>query len=204
MRRVPSLCVASLLLLGAACGDAASDTARDAGSGTRSPNELEPITARGVAAVVRDAIGSERISAYSGAREEDAVGVEVEMTGGRDVLVVMVQTGGEPPPVADCEDLAGTGSEDDRCTVAQDGTILVSGAGEAFSDGNSQGSTVRAMSLNPETGRVVHALHETYSAKPALDAETLAQIVSDPALAVMTDPSTNEAGADITLRRMGG
>jgi hypothetical protein len=60
------------------------------------------------------------------------------------------------------------------------------------------------MSLNPETRRVVYALHETYAARPALDAETLAQIVSDPALAAMTDPSTNEAGADITLERTGG
>lgn len=198
-----------LLLLGSgACGEA-TDTASDAdtasdGAGTRPDAELEPITSRGVAAVVRDALGPERISAYSSSGEDDTVGVEVQLARGRDVLVVVVQTEGEPPPVADCDDLAGTGSSDDSCTVTQNGSILVSGTGEAFSDGNTRGSTVRAMSVNPENGRVVYALHETYAARPALDAETLAEIVSDPALAAMTDPSTNEAGADITLERTGG
>lgn len=209
MRPFGILLVASLLLLlsSAACGeatDAGPDSASDGLSGTRSDAELEPITARGVAAVVRDALGPERITAYSGAGEDDAVGVEVQVAGGRDVLLVMVQTQGEPPPVAECDALAGTGSGEDNCTVAQDGTILVSGAGEAFSDGNSRGSTLRAMSLNPDTGRVVYALHETYAPQPALDVETLVAIVSDPALAAMTDPSTNEAGADITLERTGG
>ena len=170
----------------------------------RSDADLEPIRARGIAAVVRDAIGPERIAVYSGASEEDAVGVQVRLAGGRDVLVVMVQTEGDPPPVASCDDLAGTGSGDDNCTVTPDGTILMSGAGEAFSDGNSQGSTVRATSVNPEANRVVYALYETYTARPALTAETLAQIVSDPTLAAMTDPSTNEAGADIALKRAGG
>lgn len=216
MRRLPTLCVASLLLLGAAaCGDAtdaATDTASDTGSNTgsdapsemRSDSALEPIKARGVAAVVRDAIGPKRIAAYSGTGEDDAVGVQVQLAEGRDVLVVMVQTQGDPPPIANCDDLAGTGSSDDICTVTPDGTILMSRAGEAFSDGNSRGSTVRATSVNPETNRVVYALYETYTAKPALDAETLAQIVSDPTLAAMTDTSTNEAGADIALERTGG
>ena len=50
---------------------------------------------------------------------------------------------------------------------------------------------------------MVYASHETYAARPALDAETLTEIVSDPALAAVTDPSTNEAGADINLERTG-
>ena len=216
MRPLPIIRVVSLLLLlgSAGCGEAAdtateSDTGSDAESstapsGTRSDAPFEPITSRGVAAVVRDALGSERISAFSATGEDDTVGVEVQIGRGRDVLIVMVQTKGEPPPFAECDDLAGTGSSDDSCTVAEDGSILVSGTGEAFSDGNKRGSTVRAMSVNSETGRAVYALHETYAAAPALDATTLANIVSDPALAVMTDPSTNEAGADIALKRAGG
>src|SRR5215204_6350660 len=151
-------CVATLLLLSsAACGDVtgtASDTGSDTGSGTTTDVEPEPITARGIAAVVRDALGAERISAYSRSDEVVLAGAEVQVAGGPDVLVVMVQTEGEPPTVADCDDLAGTGSGDDSCTVTEDGTVLVSGAGEALSDGTSRGSTVRAMSVNPETGRV--------------------------------------------------
>src|SRR5687768_7972181 len=102
-----------LLLASAGCGEAtdtASDTSADARSGTRSDADVEPITTQGVAAVVRDALGPERISAYSGAEEDDAVGVEVQLAEGRDILIVMVQTQGDPPPVADCDDLAGTGS----------------------------------------------------------------------------------------------
>jgi len=66
-------------------------------------------------------------------------------------------------------------------------------------DDNTRGSTVLAQSVNPETGRVVYALYETYSRPAGLDAATLTAIVSDPALDAMTDPAVNEAGADIEL-----
>jgi hypothetical protein len=205
MRPLRTLRVATLLLVllsSAACGED-TGTASDIRSETTTDAKLEPITARGVAAVVRDALGAERISAYSGSGEDDLVGATVRLGQGRDVVIVMVQTEGEAP-VVDCDDLAATATGAHSCTVAEDGTILAAGTGEAFSDSNSRGSTVRAQSVNPETGRVVLAVYETYASRPALDAETLAEIVSDPDLAAMTDPSTNEAGADITMERAGG
>ena len=47
-------------------------------------------------------------------------------------------------------------------------------------------------------------LDETYSPTPGLDPATVAAIVSDPALAAMTDPATNEAGADIEMTEPSG
>ena len=62
-----------------------------------------------------------------------------------------------------------------------------------------RGSTALAQSVNPETGRVVYALYETYTRRPPSTPRSSAEIVSDPALAAMTDPATNEAGADIEI-----
>lgn len=188
-----------LLATSSACGsDGDVDEAVDpAGSTTSSPPALEAITPQGVAGVVRDALGADRIVSYSPAGESDSVGVMVELEG-RQRLVVNVQIEGEVP-IDSCEDIAQTAMGAGDCTTDQDGTITASGAAEPFSDDNTRGSTVLAQSVNPETGRVVYALYETYSPQAGLDAATVAAIVSDPALAAMTEPATNEAGSDIEL-----
>ena len=54
---------------------------------------------------------------------------------------------------------------DGDCFVDEDGTIVASGTAEPFSDGNTRGSTVLAQAVNPETGRVVYSLYETYPAR---------------------------------------
>ncbi len=186
-----------LLLLATvgACGDE-TDTASDPDT-TSSSTALEAITAEGVAGVVRDAVGADLIESYSAAGESDSVGVLAKLAG-RQMLVVNVQIAGDAP-ISSCDDLADTAMGSGDCRVEDDGTIVASGTAEPFSDDNKRGSTVLAQSVNPETGRVVYALYETYSRQAALDTATLSAIVTDPALAAMTDPATNEAGADIEM-----
>ena len=64
--------------------------------------------------------------------------------------------------------------------------------------------TVLAQSVNPESGRVVYALYETYTRQAGLDPATLSEIVSSADLGAMTDPATNEAGADIEFTAQPG
>lgn len=217
LRALPPLL---LTVTAAACGhgagtssDTASDTSSDTASDTSgrpasgaasepAEDDLEPITSRGVAAVVRDALGAERITSYSAVDEDGQVGVMVRLAR-RQVLMVGVHTAGDVP-VSSCEDLASTAVAGSDCRTEADGTILAAGTSEAFSDGNRRGSTVLAQSVNPETGRVVLAMYETFAPEPELDPDTLAAIVSDRDLAPMTSPSTNEAGADITMTRLDG
>ena len=151
--------------------------------------------------MISDVVGADLIESYSKAGEEDSVGVLVQLAG-RQVLVVNVQIEGDPP-ISSCDDLATTAMGDAECSVAEDGTITASGTAEPFSDDNTRGSTVLAQSVNPETGRVVYALYETYSRQAALDPATLSEIVSDPSLDKMTDPATNEAGDDIEITAPG-
>lgn len=182
--------------------DSPSDTAADPAVPAAAEADLEPITAQGVAGVVRDALGPARIASYSDTSEADSVGVMVRLREGRQVLVVTVQVEGEPP-VSGCEDLAGTALGAGDCRVTDDGTILAAGVGEAFTDDNTRGSTVLAQSVHPRTGRVVHALYETYSPTTGLAPAEVAEIVGEPDLAAMTAPSTNEAGADISMEPSG-
>ena len=186
-----------LLLAGAGACGGDSDTASEPAPTTSTPAALEAITAQGIAGVVRDAVGADLIESYSPAGESDSVGVLVQLAG-RQVLVVNVQIAGDVQ-IDSCEDLAETAVGSAGCVVDEDGTITASGTAEPFSDDNLRGSTVLAQSVNPESGRVVYALFETYTRQAALDPATLSAIVSDPALAAMTDPATNEAGADIEL-----
>lgn len=186
-----------LLLTVSACGDdgaSGSDVGADPAPSTTS---LEAITPAGVAGVVREVLGADRIATYTAAGESDSVGVLVRLDG-RQLLVVSVQVTGEAP-ISSCDDLADRVMREGDCSVTDDGTIVASGRAEPFSDDNTNGSTVLAQSVNPESGRVVYALYETYSPRPALDPRTITEIVTDPALAAMTDPATNEAGADIEL-----
>lgn len=186
-----------------ACSDATDpDTASDPGPTTSTVAALEAITAQGIAGVVRDVVGADLIESYSEAGEEDSIGVLVQLAG-RQVLVVNVQVTGDAP-IASCDDLSSTAMGDADCAVDEDGTITASGTAEPFSDDNVRGSTALAQSVNPDTGRVVYALYETYTRQAALDPAILSEIVSDPALAAMTDPATNEAGADIELTAAGG
>ncbi len=186
-----------LLTTGSACGsESDSETASDPAATASTSIALEAITSQGIAGVVRDALGDQVVS-YSAAGESDNVGVVATLTG-RQVLSVSVQTQGEVP-ITSCDDLTNTAMGAADCAVSEDGTITSSGTAEAFSDDNTKGSTVLAQSVNPKTGRVVYALYETYSPTPSLDPATVAAIVSDPALAAMTDPATNAAGADIDL-----
>lgn len=185
-----------LLATASACGD-------DSPAGTASDPEpsssatLEAITTAGVAGVVRDIVGADLIVSYAEAGEADSVGVLAKFAG-KAVLVVNVQTAGDVP-ITSCDDLATTAMGAADCSVTDDGTIIAAGAAEPFSDDNVRGSTVLAQSVNPETGRVVYALYETYTRQAGLDAAILTEIVTDPALAAMTDPATNEAGGDIEL-----
>lgn len=190
----------ALLLLGttSACGDGTDpDTASDLDPSTETSAALEAITAEGVAGVVRDVVGADLVASYSAAGESDSVGVLARLTG-RQALVVTVQIAGDVP-IASCDDLADTAMGSGDCVVDEDGTIVASGTAGPFTDDNLRGSTVLAQAVNPETGRVVYALYETYSRQPTMDAATLTAIVTDPALAALTDPATNEAGADIEL-----
>jgi hypothetical protein len=198
------LAVPLLLVLAAssACGDEADpDTASDPASSPSSSVALEAITAQGIAGVVRDALGDEMVESWSEAGEDDSIGVLAKLAG-RQVLVVNVQVAGEPP-ISSCDDLETTAMGDAECTVGDDGTIVSAGTAEPFSDDNIRGSTVLAQSVNPESGRVVYALYETYSRQAALDPAILREIVSDPSLAAMTDPATNAAGADIEVTAPG-
>lgn len=181
----------------AACGDRA-DTAADPRPSPSTPAGFEAITHQGVAAVVRELVGADRIDTFSAAGEDDSVGAMARLSPGRQVLVVTVQVKGDPP-IDSCADLDDTAAGSGECTVEEDGTIVASSTGEPFSDDNRTGSTVLAEAVNPVTGRTVLALYETYYATPTLHPRILATIVSDPRLAAMTDPATNDAGAGIVL-----
>lgn len=183
------------------CGGTA-ETATEPDPSTSSAAALEAITPQGVAAVVREVVGADRIDTFSAAGESDSVGVTARLVEGRHLLVVAVMIAGDVP-IASCEDLADTATGAGDCAVAEDGTIVASAVGGPFSDDNRRGSTVLAQAVNPDSGRVVLALYETYARTPALDPRTLTAIVSDARLAAMTDPATNEAGADIELAGLG-
>jgi hypothetical protein len=195
----------ALLLLaatGACGGDTDPDSATDSEPATSSSAALEAITAQGIAGVVREVVGADQIESYAAVAESDTVGVLVKLAG-RQVLVVNVQVAGAAP-INSCEDIAETVMGEGDCYVDEDGTIVASGTAEPFSDDNTRGSTVLAQSVNPKTGRVVYALYETYARIAALDPATLTAIVTNPALAAMTDPATNEAGTDIEVAASAG
>jgi hypothetical protein len=193
-----------LLLLattGACGGETDPDSAAEPEPASSSPADLEAITAQGIAGVVRDVLGAELIESYAAVAESDTVGVLVKLAG-RQMLVVNVQIAGAAP-IDSCADVAETAMGAGDCVVKEDGTIVASGTAEPFSDDNTRGSTVLAQAVNPKTGRVVYSLYETYSRTAALDAATLIAIVTDPALAAMTDPATNDAGTDIEVTASG-
>ena len=193
--------LAALFLLTLTVAGCAEDTstASDPGPTETSTPTLEPITPAGIAAVAQEVLGAEQVAGLRAGGEEDTVALTVRLAGAaRDVLVVSVQTNGDAP-VTSCADLSDRMTGPSDCEESEDGTILASGVGEAFSDDNLSGSTVTAQSVNPGTGRVVFALYETYAKRAALDPATLAAIVSDKRLAALTDPTTNEAGAGLDV-----
>ncbi|MEO6593977.1 MAG: hypothetical protein ABIP94_04415, partial [Planctomycetota bacterium] len=151
MKMLAALLLVTLTLAG--CGEDTSAASDPAPTETSTPT-LEPITPAGIAAVVQEILGADKVTELRGGGEEDTVSLMVQLDGvAREVLVVSVQTKGDAPVVS-CADLSErmTGAGD--CEESEDGTILASGVGEAFSDDNSSGSTVMAQSVNPGTGRV--------------------------------------------------
>jgi hypothetical protein len=195
-RLLAALLVLTLTVAG--CAEDAS-TASDPGPTGTATTMREPITPAGIAAVVQEVLGADRVAGFQGGGEEDTVALTVRLAGAaREVLAVSVLINGEAP-IASCADLSDRMPSPGDCEVSEDGTILASEVGEAFSDDNVSGSTVRARSVNPGTGRVVFALYETYAERPSLDPATLSAIVSDKRLAALTDPTTNEAGAGLDV-----
>jgi len=192
------LCVVAT---GACGGETDPDAATDLEPATSTSAALEAITAQGIAGVVRDVLGADLIESYAAVAESDTVGVLVKLEG-RQLLVVNVQVAGAAP-INSCDDVAETAMGAGDCFVEEDGTIVASGTAEPFSDDNTRGSTVLAQAVNPGTGRVVYSLYETYSRTATLDAATLIAIVTDPALAALTDPATNDNGTDIEVTAVG-
>ena len=211
----PAAALAALLALGlSACSTTANpttsapSTAPTSASSTpsSSPAHSQKITPDGVAAVVVDYFG-DRVDHFSsvGAGEQSTVAVSVAAAGSgkRDQFSVQVydpnqadgQPGGDgcpPRPKADCR-------------VGADGTAVATLlTKEGFTDGNVDGAVVTASALNPDTGRMVIAMYESWDTTPPVDADDLRRLVADERLAWLTDPAVNRAGKNIDLGRPSG
>lgn len=181
------------------------------GSSIATSGAQERITQGGVAALVREHVGAdevERFEVYEA--EAGSVGVLVELRGAgpRDMFVVSVWS--PDNELGSAGDRSCEGLEDEvssvgaqACRVLDDGTVVQVLEGEAFSDSNTGGSTLRGSAVSPTAGAAL-AMYEAYGESVPLGLDTLSALLSDPLLRWTTDVAVNEAGASIDLVGAGG
>ena len=199
--------VGVLVLLLGACGDGTSDTARpDAPtSGDAAASTPELITPGGVAALVQEHLGEERVEQLAVTQSGDeSVGVMVRLAdaGPADNFAVSIYSpeGSDVPGRRSCrqERRARDSAQKLTCVELDDGrTVMASLVPEGFSDDNTDGVVVYGTTTS-DTGAVI-AMYESYDRTPPVTPEDLVDLLRDPRLAWRTDPEVNRAGADIEL-----
>lgn len=230
--------VAVLVLGTAACGEAsprasdvppstAGETQTPTAGGSASPSPSAPespsgspqqggdrITPAGVAAIVQEHLGADRIRRFGTYGEEPgSVGVMVDLRqdGRRDLFMVQVyrpQRGEDTlGRAAECprgQRATRFGAREVTCEELPDGTSVVAQLFPGgFSDDNEDGLVVSGVSTRPD-GTSTLAMYESYDSTPALTVAEVAELLSDPGLSWKPDPAVNRAGRDIDVRRLRG
>jgi len=233
--------VAVLVLSTAACGEAspgASDVPRSTagvtqtstagGSASPSPpasaspsrrpkddkNHRDRITPAGVAAIVQEHLGAERIRRFGTYGDDlESVGVMVELRhdGRRDIFGVQVyrpQRGkgglGEAATCPSGRRAKRIRAAETVCEKLPDGTsVMAQLVPHGFSDDNEDGLVISGVSARPD-GTAAIAMYESYDSSPSITVAEVAELLSDPGLTWEPEPSVNEAGRDVDVRRLQG
>lgn len=218
-----------LALLATGCGNKAADTASPpeattSASATNAPaptratsaptgGRKERITSAGIAAVVREHLGAQRVrlyGTYGGEPGSVDLMLSLRNGGGRDMFTVSAyspgQGGGEFGELGRCprSKKATRFMRHIRCHELPDGTtVLAYLVPSGFSDDNAHGQVVNGVSTSPD-GSVALAMYESYDRSPAVSVADVDDLLSDRRLTWRTDPTVNDAGRDIKVRNLGG
>jgi hypothetical protein len=173
-----------------------------------SDNEQEPITTRGIAAVVLQHLGGDTVRQFLAYEQEPgSVSVMVRL---RDDTPHNFAVQVYSPEQAEMFGAAGTcpGEREPegtfRCRTLSNGTTVTTlEDAHGFSDDNADGMVISGTAVTPEDGGVL-ALYESYDDSPAITMADLEDLLIDPRLTWLTDPAVNRGGAEIDLEETTG
>lgn len=213
-----ALVAALLAVLVTACGSNETTTAapspspgEPADGGQADGGQEEEITPGGIAVIVLDHLGRDRVRqvvTFRGEDEEGSVGVMLRL---RDRTPHNFGVSVYPPEQAEelgapegCPPKRDRGGESSRCRVRADGTIVMtSQIAEGFSDDNRKGSVIMSSVITREDGAAM-AMYESYDRSPTISAAELEDMLTDPRLTWLTDPALNKAGEAVDLKEVSG
>lgn len=204
----------ALALTVTACGTHIGGVAapgRAAASSSAVPSattEPEQITPEGIAAVVRDHLGSRAVRTfYSFEPEPGSVGLMLRLREGNraDHFAVNIYSPDQSEQfkaMADCPPKRPRHRHARSCRVLEDGTTLtVQSTAEGFSDDNEKGGVLYGTAVS-KAGGARMAMYESYDATAPVSPTQLEELLTDPRLVWMTDAAVNTAGKDITIRKL--
>lgn len=204
------MAITALLVTLAGCGDDTSPSAREDPTGAAG----ERITSQGVAALVEEHLGADRVRWYGAFDEEGQVLVTVRLedASGPHSFVVGASSPdsdeygflGDDVTCDQMEAQEGRRGMEVWCQALEGGGIAtVQRLPTGFTDGNRHGRMMMAFAYQPG-GRTATAMYESSTPTTDIEPETLLELVADERLAWTTDPAVNDAGSDIEVRRLEG
>ena len=96
------------------------------------------------------------------------------------------------------------GMKEFTCHRLQNGTTVTSYlVPSGFSDDNARGLVVAGVSVAPDKSTTI-AMYESYDKTAPISVTEVDKLLSDPRMAWMTDPATNEAGNSLQIKKLRG
>ena len=221
VRLAAAALVLAAVLATAGCGDAAGrgkdgeDTTSSSADGSPTSAAREQITQGGLAALVADHLGKDAIASFGSYGDEPGevyVMVRLRGSGRADQFAVSVtspkQGGPEVAAMAKCptaqQRKRSGGMKEFTCHRLQNGTTVTSYlVPSGFSDDNARGLVVTGVSVAPDKSTTI-AMYESYDKTAPISVTEVDKLLSDPRMAWMTDPATNEAGNSLQIKKLRG
>ena len=221
-RLAPAALALAAVLATAGCGNAAGggkdgeDTTSSSAVGSPSSAARERITQGGLAALVADHLGKDAVASFGSYGPEPGqvyVMVRLRGSGRADMFSVSVMS-----PKQGGRELAGAMGKcpttqqrkrmDDMkeftCHRVQNGTTVTAYlVPSGFSDDNARGLVVTGVSVAPDKSTTM-VMYESYDKTAQLTVTQVDELLSDPRMAWMTDPATNNAGSSIKIEKQRG
>lgn len=211
----------TLALALTACGATGPDTAQPpehghadvspSPGGSRGGGNEGKITPGGIAVIVLEHLGENAVRQFVSYEQEPgsvSVMIRLRKSTRAENFVVQVYSPKEARQVGQAGKCPpkrqGSRWGDAQCRVMDNGTtVMTTEVPEGFSDDNVDGMVVFGTAISPENGAAM-AMYESYDDSPAVSAEELEDMLTDPRLAWLTDPAVNEAGEDVNVKELTG
>ena len=223
IRMVTAASVLAAVLAATGCGNAAGggkdgkDTKSASADASPSSAAREKITQHGLAALVAEHLGKDAIASFgSFGPEPGEVYVMVRLRGGgrADMFAVSVMSpkqGGRELagamgkcPTTKQRKRMGGDMKEFTCHRLQHGTTVTAYLVQSgFSDNNARGLVVTGVGVAADKSTTM-AMYESYDKSAPVTVTEVDKLLSDPRMAWMTDPATNEAGNSIKIKKLRG